>query len=208
MKIIKFDKIIIDKRKFKDYKDSIININYIDSLDYFFCLCQKRILCFNCCNYERNKDYEKEFNEEKDINYFYYQKSTDKLFISINYEDKTSIYELKKKKYSYTYISESISKILDISHDKIIILDTNKFCQYLKYNKKDYIEIKSYKHQKLNDILITPNKDKIICSTNDSFLLININNFQLAAKFKTNGEEYQLCNFINNTDLIIIFIIV
>lgn len=205
----------------------VTNICYINKIEHLFCLYKNNIVCFKLPQFTRNINYEKKLigNDINDIIYFNYEMNSEKLFISYKNQKQTLIYKFNSTELKKTEkkINDTIINMFHIPSNGIIILNYENYLHHIKkkYSKyqimtykykiiKTYIKKKNYDYQivksypkKLYNIQICPNKDKIIGTTKNSILLINIENFQLISIFNINCE-CQISRFIDKNNLFII----
>ena len=179
------------------YKYSpITSIIYIDIIESLFCICNREIICFNYPTFIRIYKFETIF-EGKKIDFIHYQQSTQKLFISN--QEKTEVFTFSNNTIIFnTKINESFHMLLDVSKQKIIVLNQNSLCSCLDY-KYNIINTCS---KNATFIQICPDKDKFIISTPLELILKDVQNFQIINRFHKNPIYDSYIYFLDENNFI------
>ena len=177
-----------------DYDFTSKILEYIDKIKTLFYLYNQKIYCFKYPDLIRIPEYEEILNWYKNPIFISYQENTKRLFVNYNnYENClknegiiTCIYIFRDNKIcmSRSIIShfDPIGNLIDISDDKLIILDSG-VCKCLKYVNNEYKIIKIFK-ENFHSIHKYNEKDKFIAVTTKNIIIIDINNFQYISLFK------------------------
>ena len=179
-------------------------IKYIDTIKTLLCLFDNKIICLKIPELTKNLEYQEILNWHETPVFLSYQENTNRLYVKYNNLKKdepgfTSVYTFKGNKISISgFINFQINDVIDVSDNKLIILDQD-FCKCLTFINNEYKIIKKL-DEKFSSIQLSPKKDKFIGVTNKNLLVIDINTFQ---KITVINKQFNssFC-FLNNKYLV------
>ena len=143
IKIIESKSILIDKDRFNYPQKNLLY--YIDEIKLLICFYDYKIYCFSYPSFIRNIDYE-EFINTMEISYYNYQKNSNKLYVNYFGNEYANIFLIQKKsiKLLFEKIPLQIKDLIEISLQRIIVLDYNNSCICFEFKNNEYKKIKTF----------------------------------------------------------------
>lgn len=182
-------------------------INYIDEIKSLICFSTFKINFISYPSFIRNVDFE-EFINTMDIDYYNYQKNSNKLYVNYKKKEYTNVFLIQNKtiKLLFEEIPLAIEDLIEISSQKIIVMHKDNIsCSCFEFKNNEYEKIKTFKRN--NGKIYTPKGIQ-----NNEIFIHSIGNFPKGNKFFIankigiqvfDSETLELINilFIDNNDI-------